>query len=265
MELTERQQNELAYHRDHARQNQAYLDKPISWAIVERPFERWWNAHWQMYEYLSRLNLEHKRVLVIGCGFGHDALYLAKMGAEVHAFDLCPESLAIARQLAEREGLSVAFDEMPAEALTYADGLFDCIVARDILHHVDIPEAMREIRRVAKPGAVFVANEIYSHSVTERVRHSSLVDRFVYPLMARFIYGTATPYITEDERKLDEHDMRAITHSMRPMMRKYFNCLVSRVVPERYVGCAKIDRRLLGVMKSAAPVLGGRVLFAGRL
>jgi 2-polyprenyl-3-methyl-5-hydroxy-6-metoxy-1,4-benzoquinol methylase len=36
----------------------------------------------------SDLNFQHLRVLVVGCGLGDDAEYLAKLGAKVTAFDL---------------------------------------------------------------------------------------------------------------------------------------------------------------------------------
>jgi SAM-dependent methyltransferase len=36
----------------------------------------------------SQLNLQNLRVLVVGCGLGDDAEYLAKLGAKVTAFDL---------------------------------------------------------------------------------------------------------------------------------------------------------------------------------
>ena len=52
------------------------------------------------------------------------------------AFDLSPDSFAIA--LAQFEHLDIAFAEMAAETLDYEDDFFDAIVARDILHHVDV-------------------------------------------------------------------------------------------------------------------------------
>jgi 2-polyprenyl-3-methyl-5-hydroxy-6-metoxy-1,4-benzoquinol methylase len=118
-DLTERQRNELNYHREHARENEAILNSPFPWDVLDRPSRRWWNAYWQMYTYLTRLDLKDKRVLVIGCGFGDDALRLAKLGAEVYAFDLSPESLSIAKSLANREGLTITFEEMPAESRWY--------------------------------------------------------------------------------------------------------------------------------------------------
>ena len=92
---------------------------------------------------------------------------LARLGANVSAFDLSPDSLQIAMALAKREGLQITFGEMAAENMLYEDSSFDYIVARDILHHVDIASTMREIVRAAKPDTLFPTNQIYSHSVTD--------------------------------------------------------------------------------------------------
>lgn len=266
VELTKRQKNELEYHREHARENAAILNKPFSWDVLDHPSQRWWNAYWQMYAYLSGLNLKGKRVLVVGCGFGDDALRLAKLGADVYAFDLSPDSLSIAKALADREGLAISFEEMPAEALRYETDFFDFIIARDILHHVDIPRAMSEIRRVSKPGALFIVNEIYSHSLSDRIRHSVLVEKILYPRLQRFIYGEGKPYITEDERKLTELDIRAITKQLQTLeFKKYFNFLVTRIVPDRYETLSKVDRVLLIMLKPLGHLLAGRILFSGHI
>ena len=151
--------------------------------------------------------LKGKNVLVVGCGFGDDALYLSKAGANVKAFDLSPESLSIARKLADQEELEIEFQEMPAERLNYDNDYFDIVVARDILHHVEIPESIREILRTSKPGAIFCFNEVYSHSITDKIRHSNFIDKWLYPKMTNFVYEGEKPYITEDERKLTEKDI----------------------------------------------------------
>lgn len=140
------------------------------------------------------------------------------------------------------------------------------IIARDILHHVDIPATMRELVRVAKPNAVFVVNEIYSHSITDRIRHSKMVAETIYPRMQRLIYGEGTPYITEDERKLNEFDLAIITGPLRkPEMKKYFNFLVIRLLPNGFELFAKTDRVLLILLRPLASFLAGRVLFAARI
>lgn len=266
LKLTERQQRELEYHREHARQHNAVLDRAMNFDIVLNDRRRWWNAHWSMYTYLRAKNLEGRNVLVIGCGFGHDALYVAKCGARVKAFDLSPESLSIARALAEKHDLSAEFREMPAEKLEYEDNYFDFVVARDILHHVDIPQAISEVLRVSKSGAILCFDEVYTHSIADRLRHSRLVDQWLYPKMVNFVYRGRKPYITADERKLNEQDIRAITASMeKPEIEKYFNFFTGRLMPGNRLFLIKLDRLLLRLLSPFAKFLGARILIAGSL
>lgn len=264
--LTERQQRELDYHRGRAEEHRRILAAPFAWDVLENPGRRWWNAYWQMYAYLLTCDLRDRQVLVIGCGFGDDALRIAKLGARVSAFDLSPDSLQIARELAVREDLTIDFQEMPAETMLYADSSFDYIVARDILHHVDIPLVMKEIHRVARPDAIFVVDEIYSHSITDKVRHSALVEKIIYPHMRRFIYGPEKPYITEDERKLNEQDLKVITTPLRKAeFFRHFNFIVTRLVPDRIDTLAKLDQLLLRLLRPMGSLLAGRVLFSARI
>ncbi len=266
MALTERQASELAYHRERARTQTSILNQPFSWDVINHPSRRWWNAYWQMYAYLVTLNLKGKRALVVGCGYGEDALRLAKLGADVYAFDLSSDSVSIAGALAEREGLNIVFAVMPAETMTYDNDFFDVVIARDILHHVDIPRTINEIFRVSKCDALFLANEIYSHSFTDKVRHSILVERVIYPRMQTFIYGRGKPYITEHERKLTEQDIQKIVKPLRKVVfKKYFNFLVTRIIPDRYDYFSKIDRLLLILLRPIAPFLAGRILFSGHI
>lgn len=264
--LTDRQQREFDYHRQHANEHRQVLDAPFSWEVLQNPHRRWWNAYWAMFAYLIKCDVRGKNVLVVGCGFGDDALRLAKIGANVSAFDLSPDSLKIARELAEREGLNIAFDEMPAEKMLYEDSTFDYILARDILHHVDIPLTMSEIVRVAKPNAILVVNEIYTHSMADRVRHAPLVENVLYPRMQRLIYGPGKPYITEDERKLTELDLKEIRGPLHSIeFEKYYNCVVTRLVPERVRFLCKMDRLLMLALKPFGRFLAGRVLFSARV
>jgi len=264
--MTERQKRELEYHRVHAELYKDILEQPFSFDVITNENRRWWNAHWEMYTYLMSKNLRGKNVLVIGCGFGADALYLSKCGANVKAFDLSPESLFIAQELSVRENLDIEFQETPAEKLNYADNYFDIVVARDILHHVDIPESISEVIRVSKSGAIFCFNEVYSHSITDRIRHSSFVENWLYPKMTKFVYGEQKPYITEDERKLTEIDVKVFIAMMkRPEIHKYFNFVVTRIIPDKYLSLRKLDRALLIVLSPISFILGGRVLVAGEL
>lgn len=264
--LTERQRRELDYHEKRAEQHRHLLTQPMDWDVLNNPGRRWWNAYWSLWEYLLRQDLPGKRVLVVGCGYGEDALRLAKAGAVVSAFDLSGEAVSIARQRAEREGLSIDFGTMPAESMTYADGEFDLVLAVDIMHHVDIPKTMREIVRVSKRGALVVMDEIYSHSITDTIRRSALVERMLYPAMRRWIYGTDEPYITADERKLTERDVAAIRDELgRREMCRYFNAVVTRLIPDRFDLVGRVDRTALAAIGPVGALFAGRILFSGRV
>lgn len=264
--LTGRQQREIEYHRARAEQHASLLSTAVSYDVVFSPARRWWNHYWEMFTFLARQDLRDKHVLIVGCGFGEDALRLARMGAHVFAFDLSAESIALARQLAAREKLRIEFAEMPAEQLSYPDGFFDCAIARDILHHTEIPRVMAEIARVCRKDAVLVVNEVYSHSLLERLRRVRLIDRWLYPAMRGFVYQGKDPYITQDERKLTQDDVSRIAAELAEVnMRKYFGAVVGRMLPDRYPFANKLDRLMLIVLGPAARLLGGRVLIAGRL
>ncbi len=264
-QLTERQQREIDYHRKRAEEHKDILSRPFPFDLISSQSRRWWNAHWEMFTFMLDQDLKDKRVLVIGCGFGDDALCMAKLGAEVYAFDLSPESLELANKLAAREGLKISFLEMPAENLRYESDTFDCVVARDILHHVDIPLAIKEVVRVSKKGALFVLNEVYTHSLVDKIRHSSIVERYLYPAMEGFVYE-GNRYITDDERKLTENDIAQIIGPIDNIeLEKYFNLFVNRIVPDKFLLLNKLDRACLKVLNPIAHLLAGRVLIAGRI
>jgi ubiquinone/menaquinone biosynthesis C-methylase UbiE len=176
-----------------------------------------WNGYWTAYDLLMAEGLAGTRVMVPGSGFGEDAIRLAKLRAEVHAFDLSPSLLEIARHRAMRMGVTgIFFDIMPAEARAYPDDFFDLIFFNDILHHVNIPKAIAEARRVLKSGSKLIANELYTHPLMQRARESRLVSGFLYRRTVRFIYGTDKPYITEDEHKIDERELAVLEASCGP-------------------------------------------------
>src|ERR1700722_9310628 len=155
--LVERQERERAYHADYARQHSNKAGQPVLLDVIESRERRPWNGYWATYDLLMAQNLAGKRVMVPGCGFGEDAILLARLGATVHASDLSTDLLDIARQRAIRMGVpDIQFNAMPAESLDYADDFFDVIFFNDILHHVSVPAAISEAQRVCRPGASMI-------------------------------------------------------------------------------------------------------------
>ena len=156
---------------------------------------------------------------------------------------------------------------MPCEALEYGDRSFDIVLAVDILHHVDIPATLRELARVAAPGALLVCNEPYTHRSLERLRRTRPVERWVYPIVARWMHGTAERralYVTEDERKLCEADVDALRRAVPGLRVEYFNAVSGRIVPDRLRNVARADRAGLRLIGPGARVLAGRFVASGR-
>jgi SAM-dependent methyltransferase len=102
-----------------------------------------------------------KRVLDVGCGDGDLAVALAGRGATVVGLDPSTAMLAAARERAERAAQPVSFVSGVAEALPFAPGNFDIVVAVTILCFVaDGAPAFAEAARVMRPGGAFVIGEL---------------------------------------------------------------------------------------------------------
>lgn len=95
------------------------------------------------------------RALDIATGAGHTALAVAARVAEVVAYDMTEPMLReTARNAAARGLANVKTQQGIAEALPFADASFDIVTVRQAPHHfADVRAAVREMARVAKPGA----------------------------------------------------------------------------------------------------------------
>ncbi len=106
------------------------------------------------------------RVLDLGCGAGHLAFAVAPQVREVVALDLSPEMLQTVSAEARRRGLDNIRTECAAvEALPFGDQVFDVVCTRFSAHHwAAIGQALKEVRRVLKPGGRLVLIDIVGHA-----------------------------------------------------------------------------------------------------
>ncbi len=104
------------------------------------------------------------RVLDLGCGAGHVSFHLAPLVGEVLAYDLSAQMLEVVAATAEQRGLgNVRTEHGAAEKLPFADGEFDFVFSRYSAHHwSDLGLALREVRRVLKPGGVAAFIDVMS-------------------------------------------------------------------------------------------------------
>jgi SAM-dependent methyltransferase len=94
------------------------------------------------------------RVLDLGCGGGHVSFRVAPYVREVVAYDLSPDMLqGVANVCRERSLDNVTTQQGAAEDLPFEDATFELVLSRYSAHHWhDFPRALREARRVLKPG-----------------------------------------------------------------------------------------------------------------
>lgn len=122
-----------------------------------------------------------------GCGTGGLLLSLRRAypGATLAGVETHAEAAAIARR---RTGVPVADGNL--HALPFPDASFDAVTVSDVLYHADADpmKALPEIRRVLKPGGVFVSSEVafeWLRSYHDEQVHTAR--RFTRPGMRRLL------------------------------------------------------------------------------
>lgn len=92
---------------------------------------------------------------------------MASAGFEMVGVDSARGQLAVARQHAQRQGLSVALRQASANDLPFAKDSFDFVYAINLFHHIDEREraqVLSEVLRVLKPGGMFFLHEMNSRN-----------------------------------------------------------------------------------------------------
>ena len=104
------------------------------------------------------------RLLDLGCGAGHVSFHVAPLVKEVVAYDLSRQMLDVVAAAAADRGLgNIRTVHGAAERLPFADGEFDFVFSRYSAHHwSDLGLALREVRRVLKPGGVAAFVDVLS-------------------------------------------------------------------------------------------------------
>ena len=222
--VVRRIESEKQYHESHYKKADIPLRVAfdLSTTSQRRPHNLTWAYYETILDHFHR-DIAGKRILVVGCGEGLTALNLAKKGALVDAFDLSEEAIAICRRRAEFNNVEgVNFFVSPCEELQLEGNRYDAVVGEMILHHVDIPTAMRQFHRLLKEGGLGVFMEWKVYPVFDHIRSNSVFRRLFPP-------GGVQKYATEYERKLSKGDFGVIQEFFPNMRLDYRYCMCGKI------------------------------------
>lgn len=112
-------------------------------------------------EYLRPHLIADARLLDVGAGPGTITVEFAEHVAHVTATEIDENALSLSRELAATRGVSnIDFSIEDVHALSFADDTFDVVHTHQVLQHVADPvQALREMRRVTRPGGVVAARD----------------------------------------------------------------------------------------------------------
>ncbi len=144
------------------------------------------------------------QVVDLGCGPGDIAIRLSRAipTIRITGVDGSPAMLAIARAALRSVGLEnrVSFLEGRLPGVALAEGSFDLVLCKDMLHHLPDPQVLwTEVQRLGRPGAAVCvvdlcrpATAAAAHEIVERVsggEHPLLKTDFYNSLCAAFTAG----------------------------------------------------------------------------
>ncbi len=108
-----------------------------------------------------------RTILDVGFGAGRHAIYLARLGYEVHGVDLSPTGTRVTGERARRAGLSPVLALADMRHLPYDDAVFDAVVCRAVISHAELDgvrDAIREAARVVRAGGLYFCTFISTES-----------------------------------------------------------------------------------------------------
>lgn len=155
----------------------------------------WQDQMWRRYAVRQAAVKPTDRVLDVACGTGDLTEAFARGGAaEVAGLDFTAEMLDVARVKAPRNlgplAGRVRYQQGDAQALPFGDAEFDVVsIAFGIRNVQDPAKALREFRRVLRPGGRLVVLEFAEPGLAPVRWFNDLYCRRIMPVTATWISG----------------------------------------------------------------------------
>lgn len=128
---------------------------------------------------LKQINfIDKKNVLDAGCGYGQWTLSLCDFNDNVHAIDLDPQKLKIAKNIISLQKKTSSFQIGRIENLPFNADEFDAVFSYSVIYWTDYKKSLKEFFRVLKSSGIlyFVTNGLGWSIFNFLTAHSSTSD-----------------------------------------------------------------------------------------
>ena len=185
---------------------------------------------------ISRLELhQNSTTLDIGCGPGHLAIELARMGFDAQGIDISSEMIRIAEDAAKEQNIfSVNFKVGDIESLDYPDNTFNLVTGLGIFEYLETDRPLlAEVNRVLSVGGIFVTNitNLYSYQhlfepFYRRIKKSSSIRR---------ILSRLKPIISDSKSVITDMNFAPRKHSP-SIFQSNLETFGFEVIEDKYIG-----------------------------
>lgn len=110
--------------------------------------------------------------LDIACGAGRNAIWLAEQGAEVHAWDISDEALALLQGETNERGLPVHVRQVDLDEAPLPQAYFDLVVVTHFLHR----PLLHPMLQALKPGGLLFMDTFMDSEKRAEVNHAYKLD-----------------------------------------------------------------------------------------
>jgi SAM-dependent methyltransferase len=113
---------------------------------------------WPILKKMMDPQLSGNKVLDLGCGYGWFCRYARDAGAShVDGVDISERMLKKARELDDKDGESISYDQKDLEVVDLEKGVYQVVFSSLTLHYVkDLERLLSQIHQSLQPGGQFV-------------------------------------------------------------------------------------------------------------
>jgi SAM-dependent methyltransferase len=159
-------------------------------------------------------SLVGKTILICSCGTGLAPVEAANAGAVVYAVDISDVAVANAAAIAKNNNVKIHCSVQDLHDMEFEDEFFDIVYGSAVLHHLDIEQACRELKRVLKPGgiAVFTSEPTFRNRLI-KAAYETAFGKGRQGRRRKFLFIQRTG--TDNEKPLDQQEFDVIRGQFR--------------------------------------------------